>query len=403
MPGPRWDGANPTPGTSATASLRIGLDLRYLSHGLVGGIHTYLANLVPALLRVSRDDRFFFYVDTKEPFEIRQVPDRVTIRSVPYRGAWSSVYHDLFLGRVMAQDHLDVAHFPASYGFAPAGCPCIITLQDEINILPLREIWRGHAKRPRTLAMMTYLHMCTRSALPRADLVMTVSEYSKRQIVRHSPVPESSIVPIPHACPADITRVTDESRLAAVRHRLGLTRRVVLAEAFKNPAVLVRAWRRLPEAARHSAQIVFFSRSATVLPVVHEAVADGCATLLVRPARADLSALYSMADAFVFPSWIEGFGIPLLEAMTCGAPVIASDRGAIPEVVGSAGLLIDAEDDEGLARHLNHLLSEPIERERWRQRGLARAAEFSWDRIAGQVLSCYRSVVAGPRAGLGSP
>jgi glycosyltransferase involved in cell wall biosynthesis len=104
-----------------------------------------------------------------------------------------------------------------------------------------------------------------------------------------------------------------------------------------------------------------------------------------------------MTRAFVFPSWIEGFGIPLLEAMTCGAPVIASDRGAIPEVVGNAALLMDAEDDEKLAGYLRLLLENPEEGARWRARGFERAAQFAWPTIGRQVLGIYERVLASPR------
>ncbi len=374
--------------------MRIGIDLRYLSHGLVGGIHTYLRNLVPSLLRASSDHQFILYADTKGPFELTRLPEHAAVRYLPYDSLLSSVYHDFFMRREMARDRLDVAHFPSSYGFGPRNCPIVITLQDEINILPLKEILRGHKRTPQTIGMMTYLHFCTTSALRRADLVLTVSKYSQRQIAKYSSVPEGKIVPIPHACPADIERILDEQALEDVRRRLGVTRRVVLAEAFKNPAALIRAWKHLPQTLRENAQIVFFSRSEQVASVVHEAVEAGYAKLVVRPARSDLSALYSMADAFVFPSWIEGFGIPLLEAMTCGAPVITSDRGAIPEVVGRAAIVIDAEDDGALCDHLSRLLSDKGERERWRTLGLSRAAQFSWDRIAEQVLECYQLVAS---------
>jgi glycosyltransferase involved in cell wall biosynthesis len=168
-----------------------------------------------------------------------------------------------------------------------------------------------------------------------------------------------------------------------------LTKPFVLADALKNPAVLTRAWRRLPAEVRAGWEIVFFARREP-LPVVREAVAAGVARLLERPSRADLIGLYSLAGVFVFPSWIEGFGMPLLEAMSCGAPVIASDRGAIPEVTGGAALLMDAEDDAALALHLVAVLASPAESQRLRMLGYARAAHFSWPRTAEKILDGYR-------------
>jgi glycosyltransferase involved in cell wall biosynthesis len=103
--------------------------------------------------------------------------------------------------------------------------------------------------------------------------------------------------------------------------------------------------------------------------------------------------MFSLADIFVFPSWIEGFGIPLLEAMTCGAPVVASDRGAIPEVAGGAALLMDAEDDFTLAGHIIKLLSDPVEVGRMRKLGFQQAQKYSWTLSACQTLKVYEKLV----------
>ncbi|HEU4324008.1 MAG TPA: glycosyltransferase family 1 protein [Roseiflexaceae bacterium] len=370
--------------------MRIGIDVRYLSHGLVGGVHTYIAHFVPALIaQTAGRHELFLYADAKRPFELRDLPPHVAVRILPWRGPLSSIYHDLTLGRAMARDGIEVAHFPANYGFGPRGAKTVVTLHDAINILPLPEIIRGHPKNPRTVGMMTYLHLCSTAALRRADLLLTVSEHAGREIARHSGFDPRRIVAVPHAPTPDLRRVTDPQTLAAVRARHGIDGPFVLADALKNPAVLVRAWRALPAELRAGRRIVFFSRRPDPLPIVREAAEQGIALLLLRPPREDLIALYSSAEAFVFPSWIEGFGIPILEAMTCGAPVIASDRGAIPEVTGDAALLADAEDAAGFATHLARVLGQPAEAQRLRERGFARAALFSWDQTAQCILECY--------------
>ncbi|GAB4197498.1 MAG: glycosyltransferase family 1 protein [Roseiflexaceae bacterium] len=378
--------------------MRIGIDARYLSHGLVGGVHTYIAHFLPALIaQTAGRHELLLYADAKRPFELRDLPPHVTTRILPWRGPLSSIYHDLTLRRAMARDRVEVVHFPANYGFGPRGAKTVITLHDAINILPLPEIIRGHPKNPRTVGMMTYLHLCSTAAVRRADLLLTVSEHAGREIARHSGFDPRRIVAVPHAPTPDLRRVSDPQTLAEVRGHYGIDRPFVLADALKNPAVLVRAWRRLPQELRDSHRIVFFSRQPDPLPVVREAASEGIALLLLRPPREDLIALYSAAEAFVFPSWIEGFGIPILEAMTCGAPVIASDRGAIPEVTGDAALLIDAEDDAGLAAHLTRVLAQPAEAQRLRERGFARAAQFSWDQTAQRIMECYERAGREPR------
>jgi glycosyltransferase involved in cell wall biosynthesis len=199
------------------------------------------------------------------------------------------------------------------------------------------------------------------------------------------------IVPVPHApAPAFLSR-HDDAQLADLRTRFALPDRFILADAYKNPDVLIRTWGRLSDAARAAVRIVFFARSANVRVSVHEAVARGEAHLIVRPSQEDLVGLYTLAAAFVFPSWIEGFGLPILEAMACGTPVIASDRHAIPEVAGGAALLMDAEDDATLAAYLARVLTDSVEADRLRQLGRVRAAEFSWARSAAMVLSVYQA------------
>ena len=369
--------------------MRIGIDVRYLSHGLMGGVHRYITYLVPALMQIAPQHSFFLYADDKRPFELLDLPENATVRILNYKNGFSSVYHDFMMRNWMARDKIDVAHFPANYGFGPASARTVITLHDEINILPLRKIIRGHRKQLRSMVMMTYLHFCSTTAVNRAHLLVTVSNYSKTKILDNTHIAPDRIVVTPSGPAPTMRRVEDAAQCDDVRNRHALRKPFVLADALKNPGVLVKAWGLLPESLRDNTQIVFFSRTPTPPPVVTEAETAGFARLLIRPSNEDLMTLYSMAQAFIFPSWIEGFGLPLLEAMTCGAPVIASDRGSIPEVAGNAALLSDADDADTLARHIQQVLTSPAESERLRQLGYARAAQFSWDNTARKVLASY--------------
>ncbi|MFQ3633060.1 glycosyltransferase family 4 protein [Roseiflexus sp.] len=372
--------------------MRIGIDVRYLSHGLVGGVHTYIKHFVTELCMIAADHQVFLYADTKRPFELSNLPSNVTLRLLPYRGPHSSVYLDYVgLRRAMARDRLDVVHYPANYGFRVPGASTVVTLHDALTIMPLRETLfsPGSRRTLRSMAMTTYLYIGSRLMLRDADLLLTVSQHAKQDILRYCRFDPQRIIPIPHAPTPDMRRIEDQATLDDVRRRHEIAGRFVLADALKNPGVLVRAWRRLPETLRQTYRIVFFSRHPAPLPVVFEAVERDRAILLINPPRADLVALYSMADVFVFPSWFEGFGIPVLEAMVCGAPVIVSDRGPLPEVAGDAALVMDAEDDATLAAYLERLLTDPAGSTRLRERGFAHASQFSWRKTAQRILESY--------------
>jgi glycosyltransferase involved in cell wall biosynthesis len=357
----------------------------------VGGVSAYVAQFVPALLDLAPHHRFFLYADRKRPFELQTIPANTTVRLLPYRTPVSSVYNDFFMWREMAKDRLDIAHFPANYGFGPRSSRVVITVHDSLNLIPLRRVFRGrsHPRRPRTLAMMMYLHFCTVRAISRASLLITVSSHARNDIAQEGGFDRRRIVIVPHAPASDLRRVTDPHALASVRQRHGLGKPFVMADALKNPATLLDAWRLLPDDLTRGREIVFFSRHANPPSVVSEAVQANETRLLINPSREDLIALLSMADAFVFPSWIEGFGLPLLEAMICGAPIVASDRGAIPEVVGDAGLLADAKDSTTFARHLESIFRSPEVASCLRHKGFERARQFSWQSTARQILDAY--------------
>jgi glycosyltransferase involved in cell wall biosynthesis len=371
--------------------MRIGIDARYLSHGLAGGVHTYVRELVRAIVTLDTSDTFVLYADAKQRFELEELGQRVSVRVLPWRSAWSTVANDLRFASVAAADRVDVVHFPANYGVGPTSAATVLTVHDALNLAPLREAFSSHGSRQtfRTRATSAYLRWWTWRSVRRADLVLASSEYSRSKILKITGLGEDRVIAVLLGAPSPPPTVD----ATAVRRELGLDRRFVLADALKNPDVLIRAWTALPEALRNGRTIVFFARHERLLPSVTRALDAGIARLVTRPSAAQLAALYSSADAFVFPSWIEGFGLPALEAMTYGAPVICSTRGALPEVVGDAARLVEPDDDKGLAEALTAVLAQPGEAERLRRRGSERARQFTWQRTAERVLEGYQRAV----------
>jgi glycosyltransferase involved in cell wall biosynthesis len=369
--------------------MHIGVDTRYLSHGLVGGVHTYVHNLVLAFARVSPERQYFLYADDKAPFELPDLPQGFTLRRLRWRSGASSVANDLRLGRAMARDGVAVAHSPANYGFAPATLPLVVTLHDAINLLPLRQIVRDDTKTPRHLAVMAYLHLMTMAALCRGPFVITVSHYSRQAILRQVSIPPDRVHVVHSAHDSGFRPRAPES-LQDLRERLRLRPRMLLADAIKNPDCTLRAYRTLPATVRDQTSLVFFARRPPT-PAVQRAASDGECLLIHRPPRETLIALYNLADLFIFPSWYEGFGLPALEAMACGTPVIASSRGSLPEIVGNGGIIFDAEDHAGIAGAIRSLFTDGG-LARLRESALARAASFSWEQTAQRTLDVYDEV-----------
>jgi glycosyltransferase involved in cell wall biosynthesis len=374
--------------------LRVALDIRYLSHGLTGGVHSYVTHLARELPRAAHDLNFIFYADAKAPLEVSHPqPDNVSLRRLPWSSPLSTIVNDVRIARRMAADGVRVAHFPANYGSA-GPYRLVVTLHDTLNLFGMREHLRGFGRSPRKIALMLYLGRQTRRTLARADALITVSEYSRRDIHTRSGYPLERIHAV-HSAADDRFRPLAPPEVVAARQRLDLPSCYVLADGIKNPGAVLAAFHALPPDRRGETGIVFFSREPTPRPEVRPYLADSHVRFLSQPDTDDLVALMAGATVFAFPSFYEGFGMPLVEAMRCGTPIVASSRGSIPEVLGGAGLLFDLEQPTTFSAHLADVLGSPAVRATLREASLRRARDFSWQETATRIANVYRAAPTG--------
>ena len=206
------------------------------------------------------------------------------------------------------------------------------------------------------------------------------------------------------AADARFRRVTDEDERARARSRYDLpdapyVLSVATLEPRKNLAHLIECFTRVARDDGHGdLQLVLIGGEGWMMESIH--AAHGASPLRDRihftgyVADEDLSALYSGARAFAYVSYYEGFGLPVLEAMQCGVPVIASTRAALPEVVGDAGLLVDPTDADALCQALVTLHRDAGVRRQLSERGASRVARYSWDRCAEAHVDVYRRALA---------
>ncbi|HSP19934.1 MAG TPA: glycosyltransferase family 1 protein, partial [Myxococcaceae bacterium] len=224
-----------------------------------------------------------------------------------------------------------------------------------------------------------------RPALQRARGLLTVSEFARGELAGRLGVPPWRWSVVPPGVDARFRPPTPEERLQ-LRARLGLPARFLLAvgnpKPHKNMALLARIAARLP------------------VPLVLLA-GDGLERVFPRPTRVlsevdeeHLPALYGSAEALLLPSRHEGFGLPALEAMATGTPVLAASAGALPEVTGGAAELLDPDDPEAWIHAASALVATPALRVRWASAGRERARAFTWERCARQTLAVYRSALA---------
>jgi glycosyltransferase involved in cell wall biosynthesis len=232
-------------------------------------------------------------------------------------------------------------------------------------------------------------------------MIITVSNAARQDIVRQLGVSPQRVVVTLEAAHPMFRPVRDTAVLDAIRMKYGLPGGYIMAigsaDPRKNMTTLIAAYARLPQAMRdqHHLAIVWTH------PYMAESIAQQIDALdlkanvhfLHHVPNEDLAPLYSGAALFAFPSRYEGFGLPLLEAMSCGTPVIAADNSSIPEIVGDAATLFSAEDTESITRAAAELLANPAARTARSRDGIRRAAAFSWDRCARETVDVYRCSV----------
>jgi glycosyltransferase involved in cell wall biosynthesis len=238
----------------------------------------------------------------------------------------------------------------------------------------------------------------TRLAIEQADAIIAISEHTRRDLLERLAAPAERITVTPLAHDPGFARVTDGRRLAAARKRYGLPEHFVLflgaLEPRKNLLRLLEAYAALPAGLRQDVGLVVAGMSGWLNDPIRGRVAELGLDRSVHFAgyvdAGDLSALYSLATALAYPSLYEGFGLPVLEAMACGTPVLTSNVSSLPEVAGEAAMLVDPADVESIAAGLRELLESASRRAALAALGTARAATFSWDRCARQTLEVYR-------------
>lgn len=369
--------------------MRIAIDASTLS--TQGGPRTYVLGLIDALLRIDRENEYVVFYN--DPSHLNRFPQAKEI-VLPGKTPLARLFREhMLLPLACRRERVDILHCPKSAVPFFSPCPVVVTLHDLIPI-----------KHPETekFAARVYWRLQIPIAARRSDFIITDSEHARNEIMADFRIPGEKIKAIMLGFDPVMLEPRDEARGREVRGRYGLPDDYILyvgtIQPRKNLDTLIEAFGRLKRERKLANRLVITGRKGwlfdSLFARIRElALGDEVIFTGFVPDE-ELPYIYDGAAAFVYLSFFEGFGLPPLEAMACGVPVITSNTTSLPEVVGDAGIALPPKDVEGVAAALARILAEPGTAAAMKEKGVRRARTFSWESTARQTLEIYGTIAA---------
>jgi glycosyltransferase involved in cell wall biosynthesis len=354
--------------------------------GKLHGVGNYIKNLVCALSKLDSHNQYFLFASSENVRHLEGLGENFCIELAPNNRALRVVWEQTLLPLKLKQHKVDVYHGPAFAAPLLKTCPQVVSIHDmTVHLLPEQH----------SLHTRWYLRTLLPAMLRASDVVITVSESAKADILKFEKLNGDKVCVIPLGVEERFQPIRDECRLSMIRKKYGLERDFILfvgmIEPRKNLENLVDTF--LRDSLPQTCDLVLAGSLgwgySQLLGKIGTANDKGSIRMLGYVDDTDLPALYNAATAFVYPSFYEGFGLPILEAMACGTPVITSSVSSLPEVAGDAALLVDPADAKALAFALRRIVKDSSLRQDLSRRGQQRSGLFTWQQSAEKTLAVY--------------
>jgi glycosyltransferase involved in cell wall biosynthesis len=392
--------------------MKIGIDARFLTHPQNGGFKTYTTNLLRAMCELETTDDYFVYldrpaVDCKLPlnvnWHVKVVKGTTPVIGMPLR-------EQIYLKNTITKDQLDIAHFLCNTAPINLRQRYILTLHDTIQVatknrfrltksLSVHKQW----------AIMAYSNWVINKSIRFAERIVTVSNYEKREIINQFNLPSERVTAI-HLAPNPIFKPAKDSEKVIWRadwsKKLGTQNKFILGVGYeprKNIELLIESFSIL-SSQKNDIDLVIVcaqeSRRSYYSGLAQKLNLSEKIHVIGSLPPEDLTILYNLTEAFIYPSERESFGLPPLEAISCGTPAVVMNKTSLPEILGKAALYVDGKDPQVWANIIYRVLSEKNLRLKLVDYGLKQASTFSWKRCAVETNQIYREISGGVRKNL---
>jgi glycosyltransferase involved in cell wall biosynthesis len=371
--------------------MRIALDARKLRDF---GIGTYIRNILAELTRLDTTTDYIVLCRPDDVDAARQLKLGPNFRMVAEAAPPYSIREQIRIPMDLVRERVDLVHEP-HYVLPPATrCRSVVTIHDCIHLMFPQYL-------PNRLAYL-YARGSMWTATRQADRILTVSEASKRDILHFFSIPDEKVRVVHNAIDSRFLAAPDPAALDRVRQRYQLDHPFVLyvgnIKPHKNVERMIAAFGRARIHGPDGLKLLIVGDDLSKYPVLRQAVhkhkLDTRVRFLGFQPYDTLAIFYRLARAFVFPSLYEGFGLPPLEAMACGTPVVTSNVSSLPEIAGDAALLVDPYDVDAIAEGIERAVTDEALRQRLITSGHARVRQFSWSDSVRRIHDTYLDVLA---------
>lgn len=372
--------------------MRISIDARGLNWYNGTGIGTYTRNIVKELLSIEESyDNFYSLYWSGLHFEQYKTNNSKLIFSSRKH---HSFFEEQYIPASLARDAIDIYHVPQNGIGLSSNIPCktVVTIHDLIPYTLPETVGKSY--------LLKFLKEIP-SIISSTDGIITVSDFSKKDILRLFPINENKIFVTPLAADSMYCKMDKEYCSNYVKNKYNITGNFILYiggfSKRKNVGTLIKAFKAAKEDFNKEHKLVIVGEDRDDLPKLKDMVkllgleASVIFTGFIK--NIELPIFYNASEIFVYPSLYEGFGLPPLEAMSCGIPVITSKVSSIPEVVGDCGILINPENIESLRDALSTLVNNESLKVKYSALGLERSKLFTWKETARKTLEVYKKII----------
>lgn len=354
------------------------------------GVGNYIRNLIQSLAIMDQTHEYLLFVSCANARHVAGLGRNFRYKFVPSNRLRRLAWEQMGLVSELRRENIDVFHGPMFITPLRKQCAYVTSMLDMTFFLsPERH----------TLMKRLYFQRMTPVIARKADAILAISESTKRDIVTLLGIDARKVTVTPLGVSTAFRPITDEGELARVRTRYRLPNSLILyvglIEPRKNLETLVRAFESDPQLNREHHLVLAGNLGWGYEALLSKIKASPVRDRIHLPgyvADDDLPSLYCLATVFVYPSLYEGFGLPVLEAMACGRPVVSSNVSSIPEIVGDAGTLVDPADRDALVCAIREIVHNRGFASQLGLRARARSQLFTWESVARKTLAVYESI-----------